>query len=435
MININDDINIYFPLKLKPRKQQIDALNFCKKSINNGKKYILLNAPTGSGKSYFNIMFINWYKNFINSEAKFDILTNSKILQDQYTKDFDFIKDLKGMSNYRCFEHNTNCSEGKEINKILKRKCDRCPYDYAKLKWMEADIGISNFALFISMSLYTENIIKKESNVLIIDESHDFESVFCNFISTKLNKNTLKKCGFPQTSFIKFDRIFKKIKTPDDFIKFIENDFINNIQNIYDNHTKKVKNENDKNIRTLQRKQILYCSKLLERLDNLIDTYYKNKNNWTLDISYDKNKDIDINLQPIWGYPYLKKIIWDNYDHIIFMSGTLLNKNMFSYINGIEPELTTYMEMDSVFNVKKRPLYYMKIGKMTYKEKSKTFDNQVDVINKILKKYKNDKGIIHTFNYEIVDWIKNKIKDKRLIFHNSDDRDKMYSITINDEWY
>ena len=41
MIKINDDINIHFPLELSPREQQIDALNFFKKSVNNGKKYMI----------------------------------------------------------------------------------------------------------------------------------------------------------------------------------------------------------------------------------------------------------------------------------------------------------------------------------------------------------------------------------------------------------
>lgn len=427
MVKINDEINIHFPLELKPRDQQIEALEFCKKSVNNGKKHMLLNMPTGSGKSYFIIMFANWYKNFVNENAKFDILTNSKILQDQYIRDFPFIRNLKGMSNYYCSHHKTDCSEGKELNRILKRQCDGCPYDHAKLAWMDSPIGATNFALFISMALYTENIKKKESNVLVIDEAHDFESVFCDFISTKLNKNLLKKCGFKATVYNKFNARFKKIRTPREFIEFVENEFIGHVQSLYESHTERVKVETEKTIKTTQRKQIMYCIKLIERLETLLTTYSENEDNWSLDTSYNKDKEIELNLQPIWGYPYLKDILWNNYDHIIFMSGTLLDKDMYSYINGLDNELTTYKEMSSTFDAKKRPLYYIKAGKMTYREKQETFNEQVKLINKILKKYENDKGIIHTVNYEIAEWIKERIQDKRLIFHNGENRDEMYN--------
>ena len=65
MVNIDDKVNIYFPMEMKPREQQIDLIQKCKKSINSGKKFLLINAPTGSGKSYLTIMLSNWYKNYI----------------------------------------------------------------------------------------------------------------------------------------------------------------------------------------------------------------------------------------------------------------------------------------------------------------------------------------------------------------------------------
>lgn len=422
---------IYFKSDLKPREQQIQALEFIKKSIKNNKKNILLNMPTGSGKSYTMIMFANWYKTHINENAKFDIITNSKILQDQYIRDFPFIKTLKGMSNYYCNHHKTNCSEGKEINAILKRICIDCPYDKAKRIWMESDISTTNFALFISMVLFTDNIKNKESNVLIIDEAHDFESVFCDFISTKLSRTLLTKCGFNQTIQMRYLKKFKTIKTSEEFINFIEKEFINDIQNMNEKITEKIKDNPDKSLRSTYRKRMVYILKLVEKLDKLLDNYYENKNNWELDITYDKKNNIELILQPIWGYSYLKNILWDNYDHIIFMSGTILDKNMFSYINGLNPEESSYLEMNSTFKIKNRPLYYIKVGKMTYNEKLKTFEKQVKIIEKILKKYKDKKGIIHTVNYEITDWIKEKINDDRLLFHDTDNRDEIYDKFIN----
>ena len=82
MIQI-DDKKIFFPLKYEPKSYQIDGLNFIKNSILTGKRFILENLPTGVGKSFMVIMLANWYKGFVNPDAKFDILTASKVLQGQ----------------------------------------------------------------------------------------------------------------------------------------------------------------------------------------------------------------------------------------------------------------------------------------------------------------------------------------------------------------
>jgi Rad3-related DNA helicase len=44
-------------------------------------------------------------------------------------------------------------------------------------------------------------------------------------------------------------------------------------------------------------------------------------------------------------------------------------------------------------------------------------------MNKILEKNKDHKGIIHTSNYELSKWTKDAIKDKRLLFHDSFNRE------------
>ncbi len=200
MISINDDLKIYFPLKFKPREQQVEVLNMIKSSINNGKKFILLNAPTGSGKSYVAVMFMNWYLNYINSGAKFDIITNSKILQQQYNDEFNFICDLRGQSNYHCNKHNTDCRTGRELDKALKQPhCGACPYDTAKEIWSNGQASLTNFHLYNSFTFFVPTtMVKRGSNVLIVDEAHDFESVFCDFISVKLSPRIFKNYGMEE---------------------------------------------------------------------------------------------------------------------------------------------------------------------------------------------------------------------------------------------
>ena len=429
MIEIEKDLNIYFPIDLIPRDQQIEMLNYTKHSINNGKKFILMNAPTGSGKSMFVVaMLCNWYKNYVNSESKFDIITNSKILQEQYKSDFDFINDLRGQSNYKCNKHNTDCRTGKELNKSLKQMpCGSCPYDADRQKWMDGDISLTNFHLYNSFAFYVSEILnQRNANVLIVDEAHVFEEVFCDYISIKLSAKLLKNYGIEDSMIERYERKFNNIKSVGQFINFINNDFIPYISQLKEEFETPIAigEITDPKIKILYAKFIEYIDSAIERFDNFLTDYEKNESNWTLDITKDKIGNIELIMQPIWGNVYLDDIIFSRYDHVIFMSGSILDKNMFSYLNGFDEKLTDYYELDSVFPLKNRPIYYIKTGKMTYNEKVETFKHQVGIIEKILKKYKDDRGIIHTTNYELSNWIQKSIKDKRLMYHDGNNREE-----------
>lgn len=430
MIKINEKLNIYFPLKLVPRKQQIDGFNFVKESINQANKYILLNMPTGSGKSYFSIMFINWYKNYISNTAKFDILTNSKLLQNQYINEFPIIKNFKGRANYYCDPYDTNSSNGFEICRTQGPNCGQdCPYENAKRKWINSDIGLTNFHLFNTLAIYVENIFnERNGNVLIIDEAHDFESVFCDFISTTLSAKALRKYGFDLAEIEHYDEKISRMKRIDQYIGFIENQFLKDLDDKIE-WLNSAKDTANKKIKTEYAKYLQHCISQQLKFKYLINEYNKKPENWILDITINKNdkmySGIILDAKPVWGNEYIKEKIFDKYDHVIFMSGSILDKNMFAYINGIEPKISTYFEIPSSFPLRNRPIYYIKLGKMTWNQKEESFKQQLVWIKKILKKYKDKKGIIHCGSYEFSSWLQEKLFNERLIFHNPENREEM----------
>jgi Rad3-related DNA helicase len=425
MISIDEELKIYFPLKLKPRDQQIEMLNLTKKSINNGKKFVLLNAATGAGKSYYTIMMANWYKMYVNNSARFDIITNSKLLQQQYKREFNFINDLRGQFNYKCIRHNTDCRAGKELNKASKLlPCPNCSYDAAKEAWTNGEMSLTNFHMFNSFAFFVpETVLKRSANVLFIDESHSLEEVFCDFISFKLSPRILKNYGMEEQIIELYHRKFTDIKTAGGFISFIERDFFPYIIDLKQNFIDSLSEVSESKLKQIYAGYIAYIDGAEESINSLLKDFEKNEYNWTLDITKSKINEIELNLQPIWGNVYLDDIIWSKYDHVIFMSGSILDKEMFSFLNGFDESLTDYYELDSTFPVKNRPLYYYQAGKMTYAQREATFRYQVEVIEKILRKYKDQRGIIHTTNYEISKWLQDAIKDKRLIYHQTEDRE------------
>jgi len=425
-----EDIKLHYDIKHEPREIQVEALAFTKNQIRRGKKFIMLNMPTGSGKSLFSMMFVNWYLNYVNKDAKFDILTNSKILQNQYVAEFPFMSSLKGKNAYKCNEYpDTSCQEGKELNAALKRTCNDCPYDKARAGWMTNQIALTNFHLFNSVNLFVPQLmIEKNPNVLIIDEAHDFESVLCDFISSKISRHSLKILGFNDVNIGAIFGDIKTIKYMDDFVDYIENAFIERLEQQIKSLEKGLGNSSlGMKDKVKYSKNIINVRAAIGNYKNFLEDYKINPNNWILDVEKTEDKSFYKNLliQPVWSHKYLKETVWDKYDHVLFMSATILDKTQFCYMNGIETNLSSYYEVESPFHVKNRPIYYIKgVGKNTFTEKEKTWENQKLWVEKIVKKYKDKKGIIHCGSYEFSRWMEEYFKDNpRFIFHTSETRD------------
>lgn len=426
MIEVNGK-KIFFPLKYIPNSHQLEGLNFIKQSIVTGKRLIMNNLSTGVGKSYMVIMLANWYKNYINPDSKVDILTNSKILQDQYLKDFEFIKNYKGKSNYYCSTYDCDCKTGKELCKIMKNNCTECPYDIAKNEWISSDIGITNFHLFDTLSLFQTEILKRRNgNLLIIDECQSFEQVFSNYLSTKISANILKKCGLTMKEIESIDdKFISKIKKMDKYLEFLERKLIPILEQKNESFGKEIGSSSSKKKIEIANFIQNIDSKLLS-FKHLFESYTNNPDNIVIDTNINKNDKMysgtEIITEHVFVNEYLNDFVFKNYDHVIFMSATILDKKMFSYINGLDESVTSYYEIPSPFPLKNRPIYYLKIGKMNFYNKEETFKKQIPWIKKILAKYKNSKGIIHTANYEITNWLKENVMDSRLLFHDSEDR-------------
>ena len=134
-------------LEFTPRKQQEEILQFTKDSIADGKKFVMIDAPTGVGKSYAAIMIAEWYRREINKRSRVDIITNTKLLQDQYVRDFSFAANLKGKNNYWCRRQNMGCGDAQILNKSTEKKCEACPHKIAQGYFLKNPLSLTNFHL------------------------------------------------------------------------------------------------------------------------------------------------------------------------------------------------------------------------------------------------------------------------------------------------
>ena len=437
-MSLKNDLNKY-----TPRKEQQDCLDFIIKTKNDkpDTKFFLLNMPVGIGKSHLSMMIADWYMSKIDKSAKVDIITAGKILQDQYDDTYESINNLKGKENYECSQYACSCANGKEFNRLNKTSCDFCPHDDAKGSFISGKISLTNFYLYLIYALYNNGVMdQRKSKVLIVDESHDFDDVMSDFISIKITEATIKKLKFTNE-----DDILKKLKKVSTitqyitFLEYLQGEVISTIDDIDKSMQGGRSAKQDK--RDLRISKITGAGgnsdvKLMQvisdlkqyqlKIDLFLKEYKANPHNWVLETYYnEKTNQKELSLEPIWAYDYLDKYVWSNYDMVILMSGTILDKQLFSDLNGLDIDKSVYYSVPSPFPVENRPIYYMPLGKMSYAKKEETFKNYVSYLHKLLKKYEGKKGIIHTNSFELSNWIQRSVENPRLVFHESSNKDEM----------
>jgi len=429
--------------KYTPRKEQTECIEFIDAEYRKNKenKFFLLNLPVGTGKSHLALMIADWYLKNVHGGAKVDVITNSKILQDQYSNTYESINDLKGKENYSCSQYACSCAQGAEFNRLNKTSCESCPHSGAREGFISGKISLTNFYLYILYALYMPKSLEvRGANVLIVDEAHEFDDVMSDFITIKITETLVKRLKFSNE-----DEIIKKLKKVTsitsyiEFLSYLQGEVASTIADIEKSlgsqrrNPKMDKRDNKlsklfgtKNADTKLMQVITDLLQYQSKIEIFLKEYKDNPNNWVLESNYnEKTKQKELSLEPIWAFDYLDKYVFSNYDMVFLMSGTILDKNLFCQLNGLDVTKAVYYSIDSPFPVQNRPIFYMPLGKMSYTKKEETFKQYVPYIQKILNKYSDKKGIVHTNSFELASWFSRDVKDPRLVYHDSSNKDEV----------
>ena len=233
----------FFPYKIA-RQSQVDAINFAiDASIKDNKKFIIIEAGTGVGKSAIGLTLGRYISSMPNSEnVDFSpgtyFLTTQKILQDQYVDDFGkghgCMKSIKSSSNYKCTYHKKNtCQESQQLlrttdkdSKFFKSCTFNCKYKNKKNEFLESKESVTNFPYFLAEAAYSGKIVPRD--LLVVDEAHNVESELSKFIEITISERFCKhslKLAWPgkctQAKVVKWIKeiYYKKAKSQLDHVE------------------------------------------------------------------------------------------------------------------------------------------------------------------------------------------------------------------------
>lgn len=216
------------------RDNQREVIKQTQEAIEEGKRIIVVEAPTGFGKSAYAVCLAN-------TLGRAFFVTSTKDLQEQYLNDFPQIKLVKGRNNFDCRWLLENPKMQEKLQKqqkensldemfwnkngmtrlrIIKPTADhgdctvnrrtKCPYYISKKRYFTgqttpsgvvckyyqqkfdgavANQTIYNYKYFLPTVLYQDDF--EPRNVVIFDECHKLENEIKDFLSLTVDTNKL----------------------------------------------------------------------------------------------------------------------------------------------------------------------------------------------------------------------------------------------------
>jgi Rad3-related DNA helicase len=429
MLKPNNNITDFFPFS-SYRLHQKETIEKIQEFFDKGIKDIIIEMPTGSGKSPVAIACGLWSTNAY-------CLTSQKILQDQYVRDFtedSRISVLKGRGNYECtfLGAPTMCNECYESARKDCYKNGTCLYQIAKMRTAGAQVAMMNYAYLLSVVECDPKKTFTKRKLLILDEAHCIESEVLNFIEFLLSEYMFKRVGYP-VNIPSYD-------TLDEYHKWIKEN-VSIVSNILVSKTKELNNLNNYRV-NLNRDSHQFkklsgeASELVSQIDE-VDRLYRRMNKflntlndveWIFTIEKtEKLKMKRIVFRPLTINLFAGDSLLNLGEHRIYLSATILDKNSFCRSLGINADEAQFVRTPSTFPAENRKIFFANSGYMNLNKIQETLPNIVTDLNKALDYHREERGLVHCHSYKIANYIRDNCNNDRLIFHDSESREKMLS--------
>lgn len=424
------DILDYFPTNehiTGPREGQKAVILAMDKAFKSGKRIIILESPVGSGKSAIG-------KTFANAFGEAHMITPRKSLQNQYYEDFkDDTVLMKGRGSYPCTygkpKHKYNqviqlirtgsikqpgfgepncsdapCRNDETVWQLCNENNGPCPYSVAIETAQEHECIIHNIHSFIFQTNFAGKFAKRE--VMIIDEAHEIESTIRGFITKKFTlEHALREDDRPSVT--------NDIDAWCDF--FLQDRF--------------VPKETEMEVRAKERdpEYMTHKDTYLEKVQNFRNQkdYFKDRFVAKSTVNHKHGRVLSITFEfiPENLGNAVTNLLLSYGEHVILMSGTIYDKNVYCRNIGINPEDVYFIRVPSTFPLDMRPMYAKPEYQVdtSYQNWRENFPEMIEKMAKIMNIFDDAKGLIHAPSYEAAQEIVQALPGNRAITHSSQD--------------
>lgn len=416
------EIEKYFPFE-SFRNHQKKILEDVSKALEGDKEVVIIEGPTGFGKSPVNIALASYFK------PSFYTTPQVKLVN-QIAKDFGPSKlaidggsgsiiPLLGRKNYICRETKVESDicpicEGRETiteedefgNSItIIRKCNEepnCTYWRQKEMALKSDVAIITFAMLITNSYLTGESQFPKRRLLIIDECHSLESQVAGmFAGFTISQNSFPK-SIRKELWKEISKLIPKDKKFELYLPFLKT-----LDSTCSKYFPLCSNEREKD-------KLLNLLRKVNYMFSEID----DGRVWIVNIIDEHSRQF----KPIYIDKFLQRKVWYQTDKIILSSATIPfrdNPELWLSRLGLRNRKFSFYSVPMEFPLCNRPILISSIGgKMTNKFENHSWQENLETIKEILLNHKEERGVIHTHSYKRAKKLNQDLKGFSIFLHN-----------------
>ena len=423
------------------QREVIEAI--CNHYLEDQEGTIILDAPTGSGKSLIAMWSAHILKELGNRGY---LVTSDLMLQDQYEEDFHKFKlnwpSVRGVDNYECNVNGLTFSLGdckmKGINyeQAENLTCwNTCGYLQARKRAKELPVALFNYSYYLIQRNYVEDkmidqgkeIPFPKRDFVFFDEAHKVDSIVQGHFSPRIDRGTTK-------IFKEVNRFVQKQGSNAAWVT--ENRIASIVDRLMreDDHQELMKHIGEfrgiavvyRKVRAAALKQSKSRFKQTDvpkewqtffgRMDRLkdiwckFDDYHDIIKELGTDAIVIKRSETETQFLCLEEALMIEKFLQNKSGFKVFMSATL--GDIRSYAKHTKMGNAKVIRMDNKFSYKKSPVVFINRHKLSFREREQNLPKVVEVLDKILDKHKGQSGIIHAGSYDFANYINNNSKHK-----------------------
>jgi Rad3-related DNA helicase len=418
-IELGAAVDKHFPHKTFNPGQR-EAIVQIAEALLSGKKHIVLEAPTGIGKSAIATTVHRVIKE-AKASWRTTIITATKGLQDQYEQEDKEIYSLKGKTNYECPlgvgpYNSAGCR--KMVHTGGCRKAVICPYYKTRVKWcLESPLRLTNTSFQIeacpSIIMRPEN----RADMIIIDECHSIDEHLVNHSSLTLNLSEMTHASDDiKGRLASFVNEFVDNKDGDALTASPDQrDLAGSLSSYLEGYIQvleeKMKTEGKRN------DSVAGTVEELQQITDKLSGFSKLGGEWILmKFAF----AMELELKPVYASQVAEHGLFRKADQFIHMSATVCGYSSYIKTLGIAAKDSVYIEVANPIPVANRKVFAMDAIKV-----SGNFDRDrlAMLIDKIIARHEGQNGIIHSVSFALAEEIKALSKNKKRMLISRDRRE------------
>jgi ATP-dependent DNA helicase DinG len=371
-----------FPPSLTPRDGQLDALDRIQTAFETGKRFFVLEGPTGFGKSAVAKAVLNTYeKGFISSPIN--------TLVAQYSQDATLeLTEVRGQSTYACrVFNNFDCEKAADVFEDHSERC--ADYILARNAFWTAHQSVTNLHFLFHAPPIEGALYPRD--VLVIDEAHNLEDILISMGRRKISPKSVSAVGGPALEFRGNDQELLDQASVTEWLRYFESSIGFALGDMSD-----LKQKRD-----------------YESLRQSI--------NFTLDcedwIAW-KDKG-DLVIAPLSAVKAAQRL-FRCADRILFMSATMGDIPLFLSNLGIREDQATIYKAECSFRPENRKIIYRNLGSMSKQKGQPGLIPMLQECSNILRARPEQRGIIHCHSRDLQQMVYQHLQKefgKRILTH------------------